>query len=116
VWQSLTLSLRTSISIQTKQFLTMSIEMLSNFAGVEFFKRTAPHMGTMIPHNANFPMIWDQNKLQQEPKWEGTPLSAFGATHGAVNQDKMERKMAEHGGMISWRWQRASERIGKGIM
>ena len=76
----------------------MSLEMLSRFTGVEFFKQTAPFMGTRVPYNANFPLIWDQNKLQQEPKWEGTPLGAFGATHGATSRDELERKMAEYGG------------------
>jgi len=76
----------------------MSIEMLTNFMGVEFFKQTAPFMGTRVPYNVNFPMIWDQNKLQQEPKWKGIPLGAFGATHGATNRDELERKMAEFGG------------------
>ena len=64
---------------------------------MEFFRQTAPFMGGRIPYTANNPMIWDQKKLQQEPKWEG-PLAAFGATHAAKSRDKLERKMAEYGG------------------
>jgi len=60
----------------------MSIEMLNQFTAAEFFKQTAPLMGERIPHTENHPTIWDQVKLQQEPKWEGA-LAAFGATHGA---------------------------------
>jgi len=75
----------------------MLIEMLSQFTATGFFKQTAPFMGRRIPYTKNHPMIWDQVKLQQEPKWEG-PLAAFGATHGAKSRDELERKMAEHGG------------------
>jgi len=42
-------------------------------------------------------MIWDQVKLQQEPKWEGV-LAAFGATRGAKSRDELEHKLAAHGG------------------
>jgi len=57
----------------------------------------APFMGGRVPYNANCPMIWDKNKLQQELKWDGTPLSAFGATQGTKSRDELERKMAECG-------------------
>jgi len=72
--------------------------MLRNFTDVEWYKMPAPFMGTRTAYNANFSKIWDQTNLQQEPKWKGTALGAFGATHGATNRDKLERKMTEYGG------------------
>ena len=54
-------------------------------------------MGGKVPHTKNHPMIWDQTKLQQEPKWEG-PLAAFGMTHGAKSCNELERNLAEDGG------------------
>jgi len=62
-----------------------------------FYQRTAPHVGVRTPYHENHPMMWDQEKLQQEPKWEGA-LAAFGATHGAKSRDELERKLAAYGG------------------
>jgi len=106
----------------------MSIEMLNQFTAVEFFRRTAPFMGGRIPCTENHPTIWDQVKLQQEPKWEGL-LAAFGVTHGAKSPDELERKMAACGGTKipakdilamakrigkDWKWDHVTKPVGLG--
>jgi len=75
----------------------MSIEALRQFTGTEFYHRMAPFVGGRVSYHENHPMLWDQVKLQQEPKWEGA-LAAFGATHGAKSRDELERKLAAYGG------------------
>jgi len=71
--------------------------MRNQFTLAEFSKRTAPFMGAKVPYAENHPMIWDQTKLQQEPKWEGA-LAAFGMTHNASSRDELERNLALEGG------------------
>jgi len=75
----------------------MSIHMLNQFTSAEFSKRTALFMGGKVPYTKNHPMIWDQTKLLQEPKWEGA-LAAFGMTHNADSRDELERNLACKGG------------------
>jgi len=75
----------------------MMEEETNNFSKVNWYKRPAPYMNPRQEYYKNFPEVWNQEELSQEPKWEGS-IPAFGATHSAAHRDELERKMAAYSG------------------
>jgi len=76
----------------------MMEEEMNTFSEVTWYKRPVPYMSPRQEYYKNFPEVWNQDELSQEPKWEGS-IAAFGATHGAAHRDELERKMAAYGGI-----------------
>jgi len=97
---TLTLELRNNIYILRRRInrIKMMEEERNTFTNVTWYKRPEPYMTPREEYYKNFPKLWDQDELSQEPKWEGT-IAAFGATHGAAHRDELERKMAAYGGI-----------------